>query len=89
MNTPVSRLAIVGALVVLVLFGLAAILFVADGTAATERLGLFFALIGTVVAGLLASLRADQAANQTNGSLDGRVKDAVSAALAERRSTDK
>jgi len=87
-NAPISRIAIVGALVALVAFGLAAILFVADGTAATERLGLFFALVGTVVAGLIAVLRADQAATQTNGTLDTRIAEAVAAAMESRRSSD-
>lgn len=87
-KAPFSGLAIIGALVALVAFALAAVLFIAEGSAATERLGLFFALLGTVVAGLIATLRADQAATQTNGKLDSRIAEAVAAALESRRSTD-
>ena len=63
-----SSLAIIAALVGLVAFGLAGVLFV-QGDAATERLGLLFALIGTVTTALVALLRADQAKTQTDGTL--------------------
>jgi hypothetical protein len=68
-------------------FALAAVLFVADTGAATERLGLVFALFGTIVAGLLSALRSDAAATSTNsssaiasalnGQFDSRVRNAI------------
>jgi hypothetical protein len=82
-----SRVAIIGALVSVSAFGLAAALFVADTSAAAERLALLFALFGTVVAGLLAALRSDAAAVSTNstsaiaaalnGAFDARVRNAM------------
>src|ERR1035437_10830984 len=82
-----SRIAIIGALVSISAFALAAVLFVVDSGAATERLGLLFALFGTIVAGLLAALRSDAAAVSTNtssniatalnGAFDARVRNAI------------
>jgi hypothetical protein len=84
----VSRITIIGALVTMALFALAAVLFVADSSAANERLGLFFALAGAIVTGLIAALRADQAAVNTNGKLDARIQAAVHRANAARRNGD-
>lgn len=88
-----SRVAIIGALVSLSAFALAAVLFIAESNAATERLGLFFALMGTIVAALIGALRADAAAVSTNpsstiatalnGAFDQRVRNAVRAVTAE------
>ncbi len=85
--TGYSRLAIIGALVSLAAFALAAVLWVGETNTATERLGLLFALFGTAVAGLLAALRADAAATSTsasspiatalNGNFDTRVRNAI------------
>jgi len=82
-----SRIAIVGALVSLSAFGLAAVIFVADTSAAAQRLAMLFALLGTVVAGLISTLRADAAARSTdatssiaqalNGAFDARVRHAA------------
>jgi hypothetical protein len=82
-----SRVAIIGALVSLSAFALAAVLFVADTSAATQRLAMLFALLGTIVAGLISALRSDAAANSTNatssiaqalnGGFDGRVRHAI------------
>jgi hypothetical protein len=88
MNTRTSTSVIVAALVAFGAFATAAVLFVA-GDAATERLGLLFALFGTIVAALIAALRSDHAATQTNGGLDRRIEDAVTAAMRARRSTDR
>jgi hypothetical protein len=83
-----SRVAIIGSLVSISAFALAAVIFVAEtGSASTERLGLLFALFGAVVAGLLAALRSDAAAvstnsssaiaNALNGAFDARVRNAM------------
>ena len=88
-----SRVAIIGSLVSIGAFALAAVLFVADTGAATERLGLVFALFGTIVAGLLSALRSDAAATSTNstsaianalnGAFDARVRNAIRTVTAE------
>jgi hypothetical protein len=87
-----SRLAIIGALVAVAAFGTGAVLFLA-GDDAIQRLGILFALFGTIVAGLLSTLRADSAATQTsitsnianglNGAFDQRVRNAVRMVVAE------
>jgi hypothetical protein len=92
-----SRLAIIGALVVFGAFGLAAVLLISDTGAATERLGLLFALFGTIVAALIGALRADQAATSTgaasniaqalNGNFDARVRNAARVVAAEPNNT--
>jgi hypothetical protein len=92
-----SRIAIIGALVSISAFALAAVLFVVDSGAATERLGLLFALFGTIVAGLLAALRSDAAAVSTssssaiasalNGAFDARVRNAMRAVNIEPTAT--
>ena len=93
MQPQISRVAIIGSLVSISAFALAAVLFVADTGAATERLGLVFALFGTIVAGLLSALRSDAAATSTNassniatalnGAFDARVRNAMRAVAAE------
>jgi len=88
MNQKASPLIIVMGMIVIAAFALAAILFVDPGPEANERLGLFFALIGTAVAALVGALRADQTKQQTNGSLDARIQDAVYRANAVRRESD-
>ena len=95
--TGYSRLAIIGALVVFGAFGLAAVLFMSETGPATERLGLLFALFGTIVAALIGALRADQAANSTgvasniaqalNGNFDARVRNAARVVAAEPTNT--
>jgi hypothetical protein len=95
--TGYSRIAIIGALVVFGAFGLAATLFIADTSASGERLGLLFALFGTIVAALIGALRADQAASSTgassniaqalNGNFDARVRNAARAVAAEPSNT--
>ncbi len=82
MNT--NTLVIVGAIVAIVCLGLAAVLFLAEGSEATNRLALFFGLIGIVVPSLLALLKSSQAAANTNGSLDARIREGVHEALNER-----
>jgi len=88
-----SRFAIIGALVSLAAFGTAAVLFVANNDASTQRLAMLFALFGTIVAGLISALRADAAAKSTgatsniaaslNGAFDQRVRNAVRTVVAE------
>lgn len=80
-----SPVVIVGGLLVIVAFALAAILLVAPGPEATQRLGLFFAIVGTTVASLVAALKSSQAASNTNGSLDNRIEAAVFRAQNVRR----
>lgn len=70
-----SGLAIIGALVAFGAFGLAAVLFI-GGNASTERLGLLFAMFGTIVAALIGALRADQGAKtgvSTHSLVDGQT----------------
>jgi hypothetical protein len=83
----ISNVAIVGALVAIVLMATAAVMFT-TGDQALERLGILVAVIASVVPGLISSLRSDQAASQTNGTLDQRISDAVQAALKVRRHSD-
>ena len=80
-----STLAIIGGLTVAMLLALAAILFVAPGSEATQRLALFFGILAIVVPALIGMLRADQGQRQTNGSLDNRMESAVFRAQAVRR----
>lgn len=87
-----STLAIVGGLTVFGFLALAAVLLVTPGPEATQRLGLFFGVVGTVIAALITMARADQSRTQTNGSLDDRIHTATTAAVADalaaRRSDD-
>jgi hypothetical protein len=81
----VSPLAIYGLLGVLVAFALAGVLLVQPGPESTQRLGLFFGVVGTAVAAVVAVLRSDQAATNTNGKLDARIQAAVHRANDARR----
>lgn len=81
-----SKVAIAGGLTVAMCLSLAAILLLADTDHDAERLGLFFGVVGTVVAALIGMMRADQGAKQTNGSLDARIEAGVHRAMARRRS---
>lgn len=87
-----STLAIIGGLTAFGLMALMAVIFIAHDDDSAQRLGLFFGLCGVVVTTLVGMLKADQAQKQTNGSLDGRIQDAVTLAVttanASRRSTD-
>lgn len=83
----VSTLAIVTSLVVIVGLVTAASMYT-TGNQALERLGILVAVISSIVPGLIAALRADAAATQTNGNLDARIGDAVQKALSLRRHTD-
>ena len=84
-----TPLALYGTLAVLVAFALMGVLLVAPGSEATYRLGLLFGVIGTAVAALVAMIRADQSASQTNGKLDARIQHSVHEALAARRRGDR
>src|SRR4051812_27384416 len=88
MKNPPTTLVVVGGLVVFGLMSLAAVLLVTPGPESTQRLGLFFAVVASTVAALVAMLKASEAATQTNGTLDGRIEDGVHRALAGRRATD-
>lgn len=83
-----TPLALYGTLVVLVAFALMGVLLVQSGSEATYRLGLLFGVIGTAVAAVVAMIRADQGAKQTNGSLDERIRLGVYAAMDARRKGD-
>ena len=87
-----SRIVIVGAIVALVGFAVAAILFL-NGSAADSRIGLLFALIGPTILALLSLLKSDQAATSTNavssiaqalnGGFEARVRHATRMVAAE------
>lgn len=88
-TAPYSTLVVVGGLIVFACLALAAVLLIAPGPESSQRLALFFGVIGSTVAALVAALRADQSQKQTNGTLDQRIEDGVHRALAGRRSTDR
>lgn len=82
------------ALVAIVAIVAAATLF-ATGDQVLERLAVLVGVVGLVLPSMTALLRSDQAATsshqaaeQTNGSLDARIAEAVAAALQARRATD-
>jgi hypothetical protein len=91
-NPKLSTPFIVGGLTAMIAFALAAVLFI-QGDAAQERIGLFLALVGTVVAALISALRSDQAATSTNnvssiaqalnGGFEARVRHATREVVAE------
>lgn len=83
-----SNVAVIGGLVAFGLLALAAVLFIAPGPESTQRLALFFGVIGSGVAALVALLRSDEAATQTNGKLDARIQAAVHRANNARRRGD-
>ena len=83
-----STIALVAALIVFGLMALAGVLLVQVGEESLQRLGLLFGVIGTAVAALVALLKADQAATNTNGNLDARIQAAVHRANAARRAGD-
>lgn len=89
-----SNTSAIAALVAIVAVVAAAVLYI-SGDTALERLAVLVGVVGLVIPSIAATLRADQAASsshqaaeQTNGSLDQRIADAVAAALQARRSTD-
>lgn len=84
----VSTAALIGGLLAFGLLALAGVLLISSGEESTYRLGLFFGVIGTGVAALVAALKADQAATQTNGQLDKRIQAAVHRANNARRRGD-
>lgn len=89
-----STVVIVAALIAFAALATGAIMFI-SGDQAMEKIGVLFALFGTIIPTLVAALRSDQAASradrtvqQTNGNLDSRIANAVAAALQARRATD-
>jgi hypothetical protein len=84
-GTKFSNLAIVGGLTAAMCLALAAILLVQEGSESTQRLALFFGIVGSITAALIGMLRADQAHTQTNGGLDARIEAGVYRAQAVRR----
>lgn len=88
MTNRVTPLAAWGALVALAFFALAGVLFIQPGPESQYRLGLLFGVIGVGVTGIVAMLRADQSATNTNGKLDARIQAAVHRANAARRRGD-
>lgn len=83
-----SNTTVVAAVIALALIGLAAILFTAPGNESSDRLALLFAVLAPTVVSLLALLRSDQAASNTNGKLDARMQAAVHRANTARRRGD-
>lgn len=83
-----STLAIVGALVAFGCLAVAGVLLLAPGPDSQTRLAAIVGIAGVAIPGLLALLRSDQTASNTNGSLDQRIEDGVHRALAGRRATD-
>lgn len=88
MSKGIGGAVIVAGLVAVAGLATASVLW-ASGDEALERLALLFAVFASIIPGLIAALRSDQAAAQTNGSLDGRIQNAVQDALMARRSTDR
>lgn len=93
-RAPTTTTTVVAALVAIVAIVAAAALFT-TGDASLERLAVLVGVVGLVIPSLTALLKSDQAASsshqaaeQTNGSLDQRIADAVTAALQARRSSD-
>ena len=84
---PSSTTATLTALVAIVLIVAAAVLF-ASGEQALERLAVLVGVVGLILPSVTALLRSDQAAEQTNGSLDARIAEAGAAALQARRRSD-
>lgn len=88
MGDRITPAAAIAAAIAVATLALAAVLFIAPGPESTQRLGLFFAVVGTIVTALVTLLRADQAASQTNGKLDARIQAAVHRANNARRIGD-
>ena len=86
--TGASGLAIWAVLIILVGFALAGILLIQPGAESDKRLALFFGVLATAVGVVAAVLKADQAAQNTNGKLDARIEAAVHRANAARRRGD-
>lgn len=84
----VSLLIVTGGLVALVALTIAALL-VTSRDPDIARLGLVIGLVGPIVTALIAALRAEQAQQQTNGSLDVRIASAVTDAIRARRTGDR
>jgi hypothetical protein len=84
----ISIAVIVGGLVAIAALATAAVLFV-SGDQSLERLAVLVAVFGSIVPGLVASLKADQASTQTNGNLDERIERAVGKVVGSRRTGDR
>lgn len=87
-SAPVSRLAVIVALIVAMLIALGGVLYIAPGPESTQRLGALFGILGIGVAAIVGLLKADQAATQTNGKLDARIQAGVHRAMNARRRGD-
>lgn len=83
-----SNLALYGLLAALVAFALAGAMLIHPGPESNQRLALFFGVVGTAVAAVVTLIKSDQAAHNTNGSLDARIESALLRAQATRRNTD-
>lgn len=82
----VSGLTAIGGVIALVSLGIAAAILIAPER--DDRLALVFGLIGIALPALIANLKADQAASNTNGKLDARIEAAVHRAQSARRRGD-
>ena len=81
-----SRLSILGAILAVICLALAGLILIAPG--ANDRVALFFGILGIALPALLGQLKADQAAGNTNGSLDARIEAGVHRAMSARRRGD-
>ena len=69
-------------IIALSLCSLAGVILVQTGPESTSRLGLLFGVIGVGVGAIAATIKADQAASQTNGKLEERIEKSVKKAMA-------
>lgn len=83
-----SPVVVVAGLAAFALIIAAVVLLAEPGDEGTQRIGLFLAAMAPAILGLVALLRADQAASNTNGKLDARIEAAVHRANAARRRGD-
>lgn len=71
-------------IIALSLCSLAGVILVQAGPESTSRLGLLFGVIGVGVGAIAATIKADQAASQTNGKLEERIEISVRKSLEQR-----
>lgn len=83
-----STVVLAAALVSIVALTVAAVLLL-TGDQQLEKLAVVTAVIGLVVPSLAGSLKASQAADQTNGGLDARIEAAVGRVVGNRRTGDR
>lgn len=80
--TPQSPLILTSALVAIVLIVAAAVMFT-SGDQTLERLAVLTAVVGAIVPSIAGGLKSGQAAHQTNGGLDERMREAARQVIGE------